>query len=81
MNDRDFAVPEDLIRLRSYQIWQEEGCPNGRDLAHWLQAKAELEAQWRGDQPPGKASTFVTPRVPISEKPNRRTAAKVRRDS
>jgi len=37
-------IDENAIRERSYFIWVEEGCPEGRDLAHWLQAKAELEA-------------------------------------
>ena len=79
MGDKDCTVPEDAIRLRSYQIWQEEGCPHGKALAHWLQAKAELEAQWRGDNSPaGWSSTFVRPRVPISVKPRHRTAAKGR---
>ncbi len=30
------------IALRAYAIWEREGCPNDRALAHWLQAEAEL---------------------------------------
>ncbi len=30
------------IRLRAYQLWQDEGCPEGADLKHWLQALDEL---------------------------------------
>ena len=30
------------IRERSYQIWEQEGRPEGRDLDHWLQAEREL---------------------------------------
>ncbi|MGC9954834.1 MAG: DUF2934 domain-containing protein [Rhizomicrobium sp.] len=33
------------IRLRSYLIWQQEGCPIGNDLEHWLRAKAQIEAK------------------------------------
>lgn len=38
-------LPEEAIRMRSYFIWQREGCPSGRDLDYWLRAKAELEAE------------------------------------
>ena len=27
---------------RAYQIWRSEGCPEGRSMAHWLQAEREL---------------------------------------
>ena len=33
---------ESLIAARAYEIWQDRGCPSGDDLAHWLQAEAEL---------------------------------------
>jgi hypothetical protein len=34
---------EERIRRRAYQLWQEEGCPEGRSDAHWDKA-AELIA-------------------------------------
>lgn len=80
MVDRKFVIPEDAIRLRSYQIWQEEGCPCGRALAHWLQARTELEAQLRGYSPPRGPSSFAMPRVHISVPPSHRVSAKVKRD-
>ena len=30
------------IRERAFQIWIEEGQPDGRDREHWLMAEAEL---------------------------------------
>lgn len=30
------------VQALSYQIWEREGRPHGRDLEHWLQAEAEL---------------------------------------
>lgn len=33
---------EEAIRLRAWLIWQREGCPDGRDRDHWLQAEREL---------------------------------------
>jgi hypothetical protein len=31
------------IRQRAYEIWLEEGQPQGRAVEHWLQAKREFE--------------------------------------
>lgn len=39
------SIPEEAIRNRSYEIWLRENCPSGRELEHWLQAKAELQAE------------------------------------
>jgi hypothetical protein len=30
------------IRERAYRIWIERGCPEGRDLEHWLLAERDL---------------------------------------
>jgi hypothetical protein len=30
---------EQEIRELAYQIWQEEGCPQGCDVNHWLKAQ------------------------------------------
>ncbi len=38
------AVPREKIAERAYQIWQESGCPAGRDQDHWLQAERELQS-------------------------------------
>ena len=31
-----------LVAQRAYEIWQREGCPEGRDMEHWLRAESEL---------------------------------------
>ena len=36
---------EDEIRLIAYQIWEEEGCINGRDCEHWLRAESIWQRQ------------------------------------
>ena len=38
---------EDHIRRRAYQIWQQEGCPEGRDHIHWQMAAEQLAAEQR----------------------------------
>jgi len=81
MSEIDVHVPEDAIRLRSYLIWQQEGCPAGKALSHWLQAKAELEAELRSGLLPRVPLTFVMPRVPISLPPKRRISVKIGREA
>ena len=36
---------EEAIRERAHAIWRQEGCPDGKSLAHWLQAEAEIGAE------------------------------------
>lgn len=81
-------ISEDAVRLRSYQIWQREGCPHGNALEHWTRAIAELEAelsaktpplegQRHADPPPRKPLGFVVPRAPISSPPCRSIAMRI----
>lgn len=35
---------DDRIRLRAYEIWEEEGRPDGRADEHWRMAKWQLES-------------------------------------
>lgn len=42
---KTFTEPtDDEIAAYAYKLWEAEGRPNGRDLDHWLQAKAHLNA-------------------------------------
>ena len=36
---------DDEVRLIAYRIWEEEGCPNGRDCEHWFRAEIIWEQQ------------------------------------
>jgi Protein of unknown function (DUF2934) len=40
-----------VIALRAYEIWKTNGCPEGHDLEHWLQAEAELREAGRHNIP------------------------------
>jgi hypothetical protein len=51
------------IRLLAYKIWQQEGRPDGKDVEHYLQAKAMLEEQ------EAKRVLELAAPVPISELP------------
>lgn len=39
------TISEDEIRERAHRIWMEEGCPHGRDVENWEQARQELERE------------------------------------
>lgn len=34
------CVNLDQIAMKAYTIWQEQGCPSGRDFDHWIEAEA-----------------------------------------
>ena len=33
---------DEEIRQAAYKLWQEEGCPDGYDVQHWLKAETIL---------------------------------------
>jgi hypothetical protein len=42
---------EQLVRDRAYQIWEEEGRPEGREQLHWDRATREMQALRDGNRP------------------------------
>lgn len=65
-------ISEEAIRLRSFLIWEREGCPTGKAFEHWLRAKAEIEAEYCVDFSRSiDWQRNVMPRVPISRPPAR----------
>ena len=42
-----FASVEDEIRTRAYQLYEEEGRQEGRDLEYWFRAEAEVRPRRR----------------------------------
>lgn len=41
----DAANRDDEIRARAYQLWEEEGRPEGRAAQHWFTAKETLAVE------------------------------------
>ena len=41
---KDPAVMHELIAKRAAELWQDLGCPPGKDLEIWLEAEAEVQA-------------------------------------
>jgi hypothetical protein len=33
------------IRDLAYRLWEQDGCPAGRELEHWLEAERRLSAE------------------------------------
>jgi hypothetical protein len=40
----DLDLFEHRVRERAFQLWQEAGCPEGRDEEFWHQARAAVTA-------------------------------------
>lgn len=36
---------EERVRQRAYELWEQEGKPEGRENAHWEQACREIESE------------------------------------
>ena len=60
---------QDEIARRAHEIWESEGCPDGRAVEHWFRAVSELKAQYDGqpdelrvEKP--RASRRTAPRAP-----------------
>lgn len=54
---------EQVIRERAYAIWQSQGCPDGRELDHWLAAEHELGAAGgRKASPAARKRAAATPK-------------------
>ncbi len=52
---------EDRIRRRAYELWQQEGSPEGKPDDHWLQAEHEIDhdeghGEVEGDDEPNLAA-------------------------
>lgn len=42
-----FVPAADAVARRAYLYFENHGVANGRDLQDWLQAEAELTAEWK----------------------------------
>jgi hypothetical protein len=48
-------ITHEEIAKRAREIWQKEGCPQGRDQEHWLQAESELRQESLRHEPAKEA--------------------------
>ena len=59
-------VAEDAIRARAYQIWEEEGRPEGQHELHWQRA-----VEWLASQVPAPTNP-----APLAKAPKAKLAPK-----
>ncbi|PIO97955.1 conserved hypothetical protein [uncultured Pleomorphomonas sp.] len=48
-------IDETWVRNRAHELWEKEGCPEGKELDHWFQAMDEYLSLVERDEesPPG----------------------------
>lgn len=77
---------EQRIRERAYQIWEEEGHPQGRDSEHWQRARSEIMAGQNREQvlhekaPSEAGRTSRSPKVEPKSKRSSRSTKKPSED-
>ncbi len=62
---------EDEIKLIAYSIWEEEGCPPGRDCDHWYRA----EVIWEARQPKAAARSTKIESKPAAKSTSKASTA------
>ncbi len=74
-------IPEEHIQRRSYEIWETDGCQQGRDEEYWLRALAELEEElersWQAALAPDATTDVVMPHFPVSQIPTRSESGRI----
>ena len=57
---------EARIRQRAYELWLQEGCPEGRESTHWQQAAEEIGAdqEMASGGEPGGSEGSAAPQQP-----------------
>lgn len=48
---RPRGEPTEEIRHEAYLLWQQDGCPDGRELDHWLAAQERVKHRARHARP------------------------------
>jgi hypothetical protein len=77
------ADREQRIRDRAHQIWQDEGCPEGRADEHWAQAEREVAEAAPAPKPDKAPAVKKAPaaKAPAAKKPAAKSAAKTAGDA
>jgi len=70
----------EMIRARSYEIWESEGRLDGKADEYWLRAECEIESECR-DAIEGQKMDVVLPHPCISRRPVRRIADEFQRSA
>ena len=58
---------DEEIRQVAYKLWQEEGCPDGYDVQHWLRAKMIWEEINHPESEPKALKKRKSRKIPTAE--------------
>lgn len=76
--DHITGTDDPRVRARAYELWEREGRPEGRHIAHWLQASREIAEEDAAPVPiPGPGAGLQVPDS-ASERTLREAAAHLR---
>lgn len=65
------------IRQIAYQLWQDEGCPDGRHLEHWVKAESVWQARQAVTEPdPQPTPQAKRPRKKVATRAKTKSRAK-----
>lgn len=57
------SADNDKIAKLAYQIWDQEGRPEGRDMEHWLRAESDAAAKPKAVANKAKAASAAKPKA------------------
>ncbi len=66
MQDMEMNRDEE-IRKVAYKLWQEEGCPDGYEIQHWLRAKKIWEEINHPESEPKALKKRKSRKIPPAE--------------
>lgn len=58
---------EDRIRNRAYELWQQQGAPEGRPDDHWYQAEREIDKGGDGEVQPDDVPNLAALREAVRQ--------------
>lgn len=63
------------VQMLAYQLWEAEGRPAGREMAHWIEAERRLALEFRPGGPPEQAREELSKAAPVDVVATPRAAA------
>ena len=63
-------IDENWVRNRAHELWEAEGCPNGKELDHWFQAMDEYLSlvEKDGESSPGAPTLAQDTENPVPDR-------------
>lgn len=77
----DSAITADAISRRAYELWEQEGRPEGRHLEHWLRAEQDLSGARRKSDDVSAPAPVTPAQTDVQPLQGTRAAAAVNRDN